>query len=107
MYHEKLKEFFKSKGLKQKEVAIKLGCSENQISKYLRGVDRMSSTVIGNLKKSFPDINLEDIFSDTENEPLVLSESNMEPYMNIDFELGQIQIRIGQIREQLARKSHE
>lgn len=107
MYHEKLKEYFKSKGLKQKEVAIRLGLSENQISKYLRGVDNMSSTVIGNLKKSFPDINLEDIFSDTENEPLVLSESNMEPYLNIDFELGQIQLRIGQIREQLARKSHD
>ncbi len=107
MYHEKLKEFFKSKGLKQKEVANKLGCSENQISKYLRGVDRMSSTVIGNLKKSFPDINLEDIFSDTENDPLILNEPNMEPYMNIDFELDQIQLKIGQIREHLARKSHE
>ena len=107
MYHEKLKVYFKSKGLKQKEVAKILDCSENQISKYLRGVDRMSSTVISNLKKNFPDINLEDIFSDTEQEHNLIQEPSMDGYMNVDYELSQMQIRIGEIREHLARKSHD
>ena len=107
MYYKKLDEYFKSKGIRKNQVAKTLDVSAAQIGKYLSGKDRISSVMINKIKKNYPDINLEYIFSDTKEELSILSEPNMEPYMNIDFELDQIQLKIGQIREHLARKSHD
>ena len=46
MYYDKLQLFFKSKGLKQYEIAEALGYSPTMISRYLKGSDKINADFI-------------------------------------------------------------
>ncbi|WP_026730172.1 helix-turn-helix domain-containing protein [Flavobacterium denitrificans] len=107
MYYEKLADYFKSKGLKQKEIAKILGISEQMTGRYLKGKDNMSSDLIQLIVQKFPEINLQYIFSNSEDDITCLAEPEIEAYFNVDLELKKIEEKIVLIRTHLARKGQD
>ena len=63
MYNEKLRMFFKSKGLSQKDAARKLGVSQSSFGKYLNGTDNFKPEFLSTILREFPSIDLKYIFS--------------------------------------------
>ena len=109
MYYDKLHLFFKSKGLKQKEIAEALGYSPAMISRYLKGSDKINSDFIIILIKKFPEIDLQYIFSDEVKKNLMVSEPSDDYGIkegDVVHELELIEKKIASIRKVLARKSH-
>ncbi|MBX9886647.1 MAG: helix-turn-helix domain-containing protein [Flavobacteriaceae bacterium] len=107
-YNEKLRLFFKSSGLSQKEVSERLLVSPSMLSRYFKGSDNFSSEFIFKLVKEFPNIDLQYIFSD-DNEKSEINEPQVkysnEP-LDVISELEIIEKKIVLIKESLARKSH-
>lgn len=110
-YYEKLRIFFKSKGLKQTEVSEKLEVSAPMLSRYLKGSDNFTPDFIIKLVKEFPEINLQYIFSENEelNHSLVQEPTTSNGMDNEEIvkELELIENKISKIRAELARKSPE
>lgn len=63
MYNEKLRMFFKDKGLSQKAAAQKLGVSQSSFGKYLNGTDNFKPEFLSTIIREFPSIDLKYIFS--------------------------------------------
>lgn len=109
MYNEKLNLFFKSKGLKQKEVAEITGYSPNMISRYLEGKVKFNTDFIEVLVKEFPEIDLQYIFGNDANKlPMVQEEASVynkqEDVIN-DIEI--IERKLQNIKQFLTQKSHD
>ncbi len=64
-YNKRLKEFFNSKGYKNKELVPILGYSETMISRYLSGVREINMRFLNSIVNNFPDIDLNYIFKGT------------------------------------------
>lgn len=109
MYNEKLRLFFKSKGLKQKEAADLLGVSASSLGKYLMGTDNFKPEFITDLIRVFPDIDLQYIFM--EGEPLNIANEPGENYgskpYDVDSELRIIAEKAAEIRNYLAQNCHK
>lgn len=110
MYYDKLHLFFKSKGLKQKEIAEILDYSPAMISRYLKGSDKINADFITILLKKFPEIDLQYIFSDQEQDTPIAA----EPVPNYGVkeedvikELEIIEKKISSIRNVLAQSCHK
>jgi len=109
MYYNKLQLFFKSKGLKQYEIAEILGYSPTMISRYLKGSDKINSDFILILIKQFPEIDLQYIFSDDRMKSTAVKDAYTGYSINeedVIRELEIIQNKISDIKNVLARKSH-
>lgn len=109
MYYDKLQLFFKSKNLKQYEIAEVLGYSPAMISRYLKGSDKINADFITILITKFPEIDLQYIFSDDRKELSVVREPNTGYGIkeeDVIQELEMIEKKISDIRNVLARKSH-
>jgi predicted transcriptional regulator len=78
---EKLKIFFKSKGLKNKDVAKIIGYSESMTSAYL-GYRKINLEFLQSIIKNFPDIDLNHILKD-ENQTKNISQIIQEMETNI------------------------
>lgn len=108
-YNEKMRMFFKSKGLSQKEVSDTLGHAPAMISRFLNGTSDFGPAFIVSLVRAFPDIDLQYIFSDD----AVNSSTVQEPIVNYGIkekdiveELELIEQKISSIRNVLTRKCH-
>jgi transcriptional regulator with XRE-family HTH domain len=105
-YNEKLRLFFKKKGLSQKEVAEILGHAPAMISRFLSGESNFGPDFIISLVKAFPEIDLKYIFQEEE-EGNMISEP-VEYYgikeQDIVKELELIEEKISSIKKCLARK---
>ena len=109
MYYDKLQLFFKSKGLKQYEIAEALGYSPAMISRYLKGSDKINADFIIILIKKFPEIDLQYIFSDDMQKLSIVEEPKIGYGIkeeDVVSELELIEKKISAIRNVLARKSH-
>ena len=110
MYHEKLHLFFKKKGLKQYEIAELLGYSPTMISRYLKGTDKINADFIIKLVKEFPDVDLQYLFSDDDDDTNEMAHEPNGDYglkqENIDKELEKIGQKIIEIRKVLAQNRH-
>ena len=111
MYNEKLRMFFKSKGLSQKDAAQKLGVSQSSFGKYLNGTDNFKPEFLSTIIREFPTIDLKYIFSkEIENN----SEASSESKTNYGFsekdllvELEIIEDKLSNIRKYLAHISEK
>lgn len=107
MYNDKLKTFFESKGLSQKKVGEMLGYSPTMMSRYYRGKDKINADFIIEMVKTFPDIDLQYIFSDDNKniieEPITFYSQNP---IDIIEELNIIEQKIANVRKYLAQNSH-
>jgi len=105
MYYDKLGLFIKSKGLKQKEFAEILGYSPNMVSKYLNGSSDISGEFVMKLSKAFPEVDLNEIFSNqTDNVDLV--EEPIESYnFNVIKEIEEIEKKLSRVKSELAKKN--
>lgn len=109
MSHKKLKKFFDSKGLSQKDVGDILGYSATMMSKYYRGIDDLNAKFIRRLVTNFPDVDLQDLFTEDDAntliaEPLPFYGLNDD---NIDKELKNIIKKVENVREYLAQNRHK
>lgn len=101
MYNEKLGRFFKSKGLKQKEVGEILGFSPAMMGRYLHGTVGIGPDFLISLHKHFPEVDLNDLF-EVENDGNMVKESRaVYEKANVLYDLEDIEHRIQKIREQL------
>lgn len=62
-FNQKLKEYFKQKGLKNREIASKLGYSEAMIGRYL-SKSKPNYEFILAIIDSYPDVNLNELFKE-------------------------------------------
>ncbi|MFD1602324.1 helix-turn-helix domain-containing protein [Flavobacterium artemisiae] len=107
MYNEKLGRFFKSKGLKQKEVGEILGYSPAMMGRYLHGTANIGPDFLISLHKHFPEIDLNDLFR-IENAPNVVNDSRASyEKSNVLIDLEDIENRIHKIRLHLEKKNFE
>ncbi|AXB58493.1 helix-turn-helix domain-containing protein [Flavobacterium fluviale] len=107
MYHEKLSKFFKDKGLKQKEVGQILGFSPAMIGRYLHGTANIGSEFIISLSKNFPDVDLNDLFAQQNEQNMVNETEAVYEKHDILNDLEDIEDRIHTIRLRLAEKKFE
>jgi transcriptional regulator with XRE-family HTH domain len=107
-YYDKLRLFFKNKGLSQKEVGKRLGHAPAMISRFLSGESSFGPEFVVALLKEFPEIDLQYIFSEEKNmnnasEPKPLYGLN---YDKLDNELKIIEEKITNLRSNLAQNCH-
>jgi transcriptional regulator with XRE-family HTH domain len=108
-YNDKLRLFFKSKGLSQKEVGKRLGHAPAMISRFWSGESSFGPDFIVSLVKEFPDVDLKYIFSEDENSNMV-NEPNGNYGLrveNVDKELEIITDKLTEIRKVLAQNCHK
>lgn len=107
MYNEKLGRFFKSKGLKQKEVAEMLGVSPAMMGRYIHGTANIGSEFLIGLRKNFPELDLNYIFTNENSEELNLLNDPRDLYekTNILNDLADIENRIHEIRLKVEDKN--
>lgn len=104
-YNEKLRLFFKKKGLSQKQVGERLGHAPAMISRYWSGESSFGPEFIVSLVKEFPDVDLKDIFSENENSNMVHEPNGNYGLRvdNVDKELEIITEKLTEIRKVLAK----
>ena len=108
-YFEKLRLFFKNNGISQKEVGQRLGHAPAMISRFWSGESSFGPDFIVALVKEFPEIDLQYIFSATDNNSNRVHEPNGNYGLkkeNIDKELEIIADKITEIRKVLAQNCH-
>lgn len=107
MYNEKLGRFFKSKGLKQKEVGEILGYSAAMMGRYLHGRANIGPEFLVSLHKHFPEIDLNDLFK-IEGPPDMVNDSRaVYEKSNVLNDLEDIENRIHKIRLHLENKNFD
>ncbi|WP_194139777.1 helix-turn-helix domain-containing protein [Flavobacterium hungaricum] len=107
MYNEKLGRFFKSRGLKQKEVGEILGYSPAMMGRYLHGTASIGPDFLISLHKHFPEIDLNELF-EIENGPSMVNDTRaVYGKSNVLFDLEDIEQRIHKIRIQLESKKFD
>jgi len=107
MYYEKLSLFFKTKKVSGAEIGRKLGYSTSSISKFLSGNSAIDSSFILLLVKEFPDIDLQYIFSEEEENNSVAEPQSFYGLTDekVIKELEIIEKKVANVREYLAQKS--
>jgi transcriptional regulator with XRE-family HTH domain len=104
-YDEKLRIFFKNKGLTQKKVSEEIGIAPAMISRYINGVSVFPADFLISLVKHYPDIDLQYIFTEEEQNTSVVNEQ-LEHYGFADFnvieELQLIEDKIAKVRAVLS-----
>jgi len=101
MYYKKLNLYFKSKGLKQKEVADIMEHNPTMISRYLNGTSDFSADFIRKLTEKFPDIDLNEIFSVKSNSSMLLEEPGESYNFNVVKEIEEVEKRLSRIKSEL------
>jgi len=106
MYYEKIREFFKEKGLKQREVAEIMGYSETMIGRYFKGINKVDAVFITLLVEKFPDIDLQYIFTENKGNDLGILNEPTEAYekTTILSDIGEIETKLNRIKERLIQK---
>jgi transcriptional regulator with XRE-family HTH domain len=101
-YSKKLHYFFKGKNISNKELAERLEISETMIGRYQKGDANFNPTFLVKLKNVFPEINLNYIFSEEEeNREVAEGSTTYHNEMNVIDELRSIQERIELIKDKL------
>lgn len=108
-YNDKLRLFFKTKGLSQKEVAKRLGHAPAMISRFWSGESSFGPEFVVALVREFPDIDLQYIFSQNETTNLVQEGKPIYGLNedNIDKELEIIEQKVANVRKYLAQICHK
>lgn len=110
-YDEKLRLFFKNKGLTQKKVSEELNIAPAMISRYINGVSVFPAEFLTALVKHYPEIDLQYIFTEDDAQKTKLASEPTALYdleeINLVDELQLIEDRIAKVRSVLARKCHE
>ena len=109
-YNEKLRLYFKKRGVSQKEAAERLGHAPAMISRFLSGVSVLDANFIVALIREFPDVDLKYIFSEeTTSSSMVLEPSEDYGIKEEDIigELEIIEQKISSIRNVLAQSCHK
>jgi transcriptional regulator with XRE-family HTH domain len=106
MYYEKIREFFREKGLKQREVAEIMGYSETMIGRYFKGTNKVDAVFITLLVEKFPEIDLKYIFTVTkENNLDVLNEpTQVYEKATILTDIGEIEMKLKILKEKLIQQ---
>ncbi len=94
-YHQKLQDYFKSKGLKQVDVAKRIGYTKNMVSKYLK-TNKPNYQFIIAVQKEFPDIDWNYLFKDAKD---VVEEDALEYHKNPNQLLNEIEERVFLLKE--------
>lgn len=105
MYYKKLLEFIKIKDLTQKEFAERLGLSANMMSRYLKGDVWMPAEFFMNITKVFPELNLNELFSEEEENLNVMEEPSEGYNYNAINEIEEIEKRLTRLKEEVAKKN--
>lgn len=100
-YSKKLEAFFKSKGISQKEAAEKLSVSPTMMSRYLRGDAEFSGSFIVRLIATYPDMDLQYIFTDGEPGAVAEPSASYPAAVSVIDELSSIQQRIELIKKKI------
>jgi transcriptional regulator with XRE-family HTH domain len=108
-YNDKLRLFFKNKGLSQKEVGKRLGHAPAMISRFWSGESSFGPEFVVALVREFPDIDLQYIFSEEET---IYSVQEGKPFYglnkdNVDKEMEIIEEKVANVRKYLAQISHK
>jgi transcriptional regulator with XRE-family HTH domain len=110
-YHEKLGLFLETKNMTQKEIAEKLEVSPTMLGRYCKGNAEFSSAFIKRLSFVFPDINLQDIFSESEENLLKVEEAQStyekEKQDNMIAVIDSIQKQLNNLKKDLAQNCHK
>ena len=106
-YNEKLRIFFKTSGLSQKEVADIMGISPSMMSRFLKGSDNFSSDFVAKPLKNFPEIDLQYIFSESEDKQINEPDVNY-PQKQLDAikQIELIEEKIAVLKNYLAQNRH-
>jgi len=103
-FHEKLKQYLKTTGFSQKEVAKKIGYSDSMMSRYLKS-NKPNYEFLNALIKVFPDIDLNYLFKDDTEEHLA---EGIGPHTKDEVVLiDEIELRLHFLKEVLTQKRHE
>jgi transcriptional regulator with XRE-family HTH domain len=94
-YHNKLQNFFKAKGISQKQIAEELNVSRSIISRYL-SKNAPNYEFIKAITEFHPEIDWNYMFKDTEDSS---EEENISYQKNPEMLLGEIKSRIKQLEE--------
>jgi len=108
-YNDKLRLFFKNKGLSQKEVGKRLGHAPAMISRFWSGESSFGPEFVVALVREFPEIDLQSIFSEDESSNLV-QEGKTFYGLNedtVDKELEIIGNKVANVRAYLLQKSNK
>ena len=103
-FHEKLKQYLKSTGLSQTELAERIGYSQTMTSRYLSS-SKPNYEFLNALIKVFPEIDLNYLFKEDADEHLAEGGStySKDEVVLID----EIELRLHFLKEILTQKRHE
>lgn len=104
MYNEKLARFFKSKGLKQKEVGQIMGFSAVMVGRYLNRTANIGPEFLMSLSRNFPEVDLNDLFAAESGDPQAFNEPNEKYQTTVLTDIGEIEVRLKMIKEKLSPK---
>ncbi|MDR6844473.1 helix-turn-helix transcriptional regulator [Flavobacterium granuli] len=106
-FSKKIKEFFDSKGLKQRDVSkIMDDYNEQMVSRYMNS-DEISSTFIKKIAKYFPDADIDYLVRDDDDTIHIMNEPG-DSYNTEAVQLVmEIEEKLTKLKEILARKSHD
>ncbi|WP_271406604.1 helix-turn-helix domain-containing protein [Tenacibaculum soleae] len=93
-YHQKLQDYFKSKGLKQVDVAKRIGYTKNMISKYLK-TNKPNYQFIIAVQEEFPDIDWNYLFK----EKNTVENNSLEHKKNATQLINEIEERVVLLKE--------
>lgn len=103
-FHEKLKQYLKSTGFSQKELAERLGYSDTMMSRYLSS-NKPNYEFLNALIKVFPSIDLNYLFKEEADE--ILAEGNSVYGKDEVVLIDEIELRLHFLKEVLTQKRHE
>lgn len=105
MYHDKIRRFFKSKKLTQKEVGRILGYSPAMTGRYLNGTAGIGSDFLVSLLKNFPELDLNDVFAHEPNNEVYEVKELRAIYekTTIFNDIEDLEIKLQLIKEKLSR----
>lgn len=103
MYNVKLARFFKTKGLKQKEVGLIMGFSEAMVGRYLNRTAKMSPEFLMSLSRNFPEVDLNDLFAADNADPNAFNEPSEKYHTTVLSDIGEIEARLQMIKKKLSQ----
>ena len=106
--HEKLREFLRSTKVPEREIAKLIGIKNSSMSRTMSGHTEIGVNFLKKLKTVFPDLNIEDLFNESEPENHLNTVQDPQPtYQNPDVLIMHIERNLNLLKEVLAQKSHE
>ena len=102
-FNKRLKHFFESKGLKNKDLEKILGWSDVMVGRYL-SINKPNYEFLMAVKRNFPDVDLNYLFEEDENNVV---KEDQNHYLSNEALIDTIEYKLKELRIRLAQDSHE